>query len=123
MIRKAQKGGIVNQNQGRMNMEEVEGEAEEEKGKVRICFTLSQDLADELRQLNSETSVPISNLIEMHFTDPAKYALLAKNFLGETKGMEVDEKDLRFIEKLLLSMGVGKSTIDTIVDILEESIE
>ncbi len=104
-------------------MAEVEEEPEDKEGKARICFTLSQDIADELRQLKSETNVPISKLIEMHFTDPAKYALLVKDFLGGVKSMETDEKDLKLIEKLLLTMGVDRETIKEIMNNIEESIE
>ncbi len=102
-------------------MAEVEEEPEEEEGKARICFTLSQDIAEELRRLKSETNVPISKLIEMHFTDPAKYALLVKDFLGGTKSMETDEKDLKLIEKLLLTMGVDRDTIKDIMGKIESN--
>lgn len=104
-------------------MVEMEEETEEREGKARICFTLSHEIADELRQLKSETNVPISKLIEMHFTDPAKYALLVKDFLGETKSMETDEKDIKIIEKLLLTMGIDRKAIKEIMEKIEENIQ
>ncbi len=104
-------------------MAEVEEEAEEKEGKARICFTLSHEIADELRQLKAETNVPISKLIEMHFTDPAKYALLVKDFLGKSKSLETDEKDVKIIEKLLLTMGIDRGTIKEIMKKIEENME
>lgn len=104
-------------------MTEVEEESEESEDKARICFTLSQEIADELRQLKSETNVPISKLIEMHFTDPAKYALLVKNFLSDVENTKTDEKDLKLIEKLLLTMRVEKDTIKDIMEKIEENVE
>lgn len=104
-------------------MAEVEEETEEKEGKARICFTLSQEIAEELRDLKSETNVPISKLIEMHFTDPAKYALLVKDFLGSAKGMETEEKDLKLIEKLLLTIGVDRAEIKEIMKKIEENTE
>lgn len=95
---------------------------EEKEEKARISLTLSQDVAKELRALKKETKIPISELVEMHFTNPAKYALLIRDFLEGTDRIEY-EQILKTVEKLLLTMGVDKGTIKDSMQNIKENIE
>lgn len=99
-------------------MNEDDGEEE----KARVSLTLSQDVANELRELKEETKIPISELVEMHFTNPAKYALLIRDFLEGPERIE-NEKILKTIEKLLLTMGVDKEVIKESMEKIENNIE
>ncbi|KXA96843.1 hypothetical protein AKJ37_04255 [candidate division MSBL1 archaeon SCGC-AAA259I09] len=100
-------------------MSEKKNKKNEEK--ARMSLTLSQDVANELRKLKNETKIPISELVEMHFTNPAKYALLIRDFLEGPERIE-NEQILKTIEKLLLTMGVDKKTIKESMKKIEESI-
>lgn len=100
-------------------MSEKKNKKNEEK--ARMSLTLSQDVANELRKLKNETKIPISELVEMHFTNPAKYALLIRDFLEGPERIE-NEQILKTIEKLLLTMSVDKKTIKESMKKIEESI-
>lgn len=95
---------------------------DEERGKARISLTLSREVVRELRDLNEETKIPISELVEIHFTDPAKYALLIRDFLGGTERIE-NREILKTIEKLLLTMGVDQEIIKESMDKIRDNID